>query len=346
MEHDTEIPTKSRSHKKSKDNPERKSEKKRKRITTGEDLEPSPTKKHRSYESQKPLTPSTALPSLSDSTRKSPFYLQTSSLYLPLSPISQLYPLQGVCAEHLSPLILTYYPPFHGVVLSYSNAELSESPRRGSGHEERGRVLAQSIDEYAVSFVWVTADFLIFKPQRGGWIEGWVNLQNEGHIGLVCWNLFNASIERKRLPKEWKWVAGGMNVRPRRKSESGNVSSHSDEAEQDPGVDGSEDAEGYFKDPEGHKIEGPLRFRVKDVETSSASDREKGFISIEGTMLNDEGERDLLEQENLRNRGKNRGLFSSRKQFEHTMSGALTDGHVDGATDIDGPHEPKHRITY
>ncbi|PBP25479.1 RNA polymerase Rpb7-like domain-containing protein [Diplocarpon rosae] len=72
----------------------------------------------------------------------SPFHLQTSSLYLPLAPVSQKFPLEGICAEHLSPLLLTYYPPFKG---------------------------------------------------------------NEGHLGLVCWNLFNASIERKRLPSNWEW---------------------------------------------------------------------------------------------------------------------------------------------
>jgi hypothetical protein len=45
-----------------------------------------------------------------------------------LAPISQLHSLAGICAEHLSPLILTYYPPFKGVVLSYSNAQLSKHP--------------------------------------------------------------------------------------------------------------------------------------------------------------------------------------------------------------------------
>ncbi|TVY54832.1 DNA-directed RNA polymerase I subunit rpa43, partial [Lachnellula suecica] len=124
----------------------------------------------------------------------SPFHLQTSSLFLPLAPVSQKKPLEGLCAEHLSPLILTYYPPLAGVLLSYHNPRLSEKPFGNDGTEE---VLLQNIDEYAVSWAWVTAEFLLFKPEKGAWLEGYVNLANEGHVGIVCWNLFNASIERK-----------------------------------------------------------------------------------------------------------------------------------------------------
>ncbi|KAI9777526.1 MAG: hypothetical protein M1839_008820 [Geoglossum umbratile] len=195
-----------------------------------------------------------------------PFYLQKSSLYLPLSPISYSYPLQGICAEHLSPLILTYYPPFHGVIISYSNPTLSENPPRDSD-DTKGPVLAKSVDEYAASFVWVTADFLIFKPQRNQWIQGWVNLQSEGHIGLVCWNLFNASIERKRLPKEWKWVGG----KAKRRADSEN------------GTDeGDGEAEGYYVDGSGEKVEGLVEFKVRDCET--VRERDKGFLSIVGTL--------------------------------------------------------------
>ena len=37
-------------------------------------------------------------------------------------------------------------------------------------------------------------------------MEGSVNLQTEGHIGVVCFGKFNASIEARRLPPDWKWV--------------------------------------------------------------------------------------------------------------------------------------------
>ncbi|KAI9762080.1 MAG: hypothetical protein M1840_001489 [Geoglossum simile] len=201
----------------------------------------------------------------------SPFYLQKSSLYLPLSPISYSYPLRGVCAEHLSPLILTYYPPFHGVVISYSNPVLSEDPPQ-DGNNSKGQVLSKSVDEYAASFVWVTADFLIFRPQRNQWIKGWVNLQSEGHIGLICWNLFNASIERKRLPGEWKWVGG------KSKRKTGSEKGAVDE--------GDGEAEGYYVDGKGRRVNGLVEFKVKGCET--VSDRGKGFLSILGTLLGDD----------------------------------------------------------
>ena len=336
------------------------SEKKRKRSSTSLDINASPPKKFRPTKPP-PTTSTTAttngeatLPS--QSVDLSPFHHQTSSLYLPLSPISQLHPLRGLCAEHLSPLILTYYPPFRGVILSYGNARLSEHPRAerrrnlqdnedGRETEEKTPVLALSVDEYAASFVWVTAEFLVFRPQRGGWIEGWVNLQNEGHLGLVCWNLFNASINRRRLPKEWKWVAGGLDVRAGMNGTRGwgvGEQEHS-EWEQERRLDRVENGEGHFEDAEGRKIEGRLRFRVRDVETTSSSEREKGFLSIEGTLLSPEDEMELTEQETVRLDGRERR--TSMKRWPKTMSGALDD-RINGETNGNGAQLGESRHMY
>ncbi|KAL2071186.1 hypothetical protein VTL71DRAFT_12421 [Oculimacula yallundae] len=205
----------------------------------------------------------------------SPFHLQTSSLYLPLAPVSQKYPLEGICAEHLSPLLLTYYPPFNGVLLSYSNPRLSEKAFGNDGED----VLLQNHDEYAVSWTWLTAEFLLFKPEKGAWLEGYVNLQNEGHLGLVCWNLFNASIERKRLPSDWKW----KDVSDAREGWEGEGETY------------AEEGLGYYVDGEGKKIEGMVKFRVREIESSH--DRERGFLSIEGTMLSEATEKELVESE-------------------------------------------------
>ena len=203
----------------------------------------------------------------------SPFHIQTSSLQLPLAPISQKYPLEGLCAEHISPLILTYYPPLDGVLLSYSNARLSEKP---FGNNTQG-ALGECVDEYAVTWCWVTAEFLIFKPNKGQWLEGHVNLQNEGHIGLVCWNLFNTSIERRRLPKDWVWRSA-------------------EEAATD--EESAEDQTGFFVDGLGEKVEGLLKFRVRQMESNH--DREGSFLGIEGTMLDDEEEGQVQEKERNR----------------------------------------------
>jgi DNA-directed RNA polymerase I subunit RPA43 len=235
------------------------------------------------HQKSKKLRANTTVATVADlelNTSSTPFSVQTSSLYLSLSPISQKYPVEGLCAEHLSPLILQWYPPFNGVILSYSNPRISEHPFRDDGE----RTLLQSIDEYAVSWAWVTAEFLLFKPHPEAIIEGYVNLQNEGHLGLVCWNLFNASIERKRLPPDWKWV--GVEDQQRGHAGMDMVQTY------------AEDGAGYFVDGDGEKVDGMVKFRIIDVE--SDVDREKGFLSLAGTMLDAEAEEKLEQKERAR----------------------------------------------
>ena len=303
-----------RSLKKSKDRSSRKSkhsdsyrssEKKRKRHGPADD-QPCPSKKPRSNGDT--LTSHAPVPtslSLSDS----PFVATTCALYFPLSPILQFYPLEGLCAEHLSPLILTYYPPFHGVVLSYNNPRLSEEPSI-DGDSTEHRALAKSINEYAASFVWITADFLIFRPQQGQWIEGHINLQSGGHIGLVCWNLFNASIQRQRLPKDWVWIRpGGDMLRP-----DGSEKADS----QTPEVNGEERAEGCYRDSKGNKVQGMLRFLVRDVDISF--DRDKGFMSIEGSLLDEEEEKRLVKETLVTGRG--HGAIKSGRAIRPSLKGS------------------------
>ncbi|KAK5171026.1 uncharacterized protein LTR77_004170 [Saxophila tyrrhenica] len=196
----------------------------------------------------------------------SPFTTQTTSLYLPLSPAAHAFPLRGLCAEHISPLLLTYYPPLNGVVLSYSNARISEHPAQAIANhstqrKESEHVLAKSLDEYAPSFLWLTADFLLFKPARGTWMEGWVNLVNEEYIGLVCYNYFNAVIAREKMPEGWRWV---------------------EEHER-----GQEEGGGHFVDERGEKVEGRVVFEVEDFETGVEG--EVGTVSILGTLRGREG---------------------------------------------------------
>lgn len=333
--------------------------KKRKRSERYEADSLSPTRKHRSkHPSQDRLTGTLRVQSL-DSSEASPFYEQTSSLYLPLSPICQQQPLQGLCAEHLSPLILTYYPPLNGVVLSYSNVKLSERLPDGlwtNGQEEDEPVLAHSIDEYAVSYVWVTACFLLFRPHRGCVIEGWINLQNEENIGLVCWNYFNASIERKRLPKEWKWIPGGITYR--RKSQKLEGSSKNpdlkleeeEEEVEDKGdtshINGVGNEEGHFVDGDGKKVEGLFSFRVKDMDTSRSADREQGFLSIQGTTLGEEEELRLREQDFIIVQGREAKRSGARQDAKHIMSGAFVDGSADDRMGLEKSPKKKHRMAY
>ena len=204
---------------------------------------------------------------------RSPFVQRTETLYLALSPCANDFPLEGLIAEHISPLLLTYYPPFQGVVLKYSNARLSETPD-GQGEKDGAAVLSKAIDEYAVTFVYLVADFVLFSPAKGSYLEGYVNLQNESLLGLVCYNYFNASIEWQRLPKEWRWVEDGSQSDAR----SGKGS-------------------GCWVDGSGEKVDGKVVFRVRDFEAAPGGENGMGSINISGTLLSAAYEKRVDEEE-------------------------------------------------
>lgn len=310
-------------------------DKKRKRNGAREGVEsPSPKKRRRAKDQPKAQAAKDSASTPLDSLQESPFYEETYSLFLPLSPISYLHPVQGLCAEHLSPLILTYYPPFNGVILSYSNTRLSSEPTKDSSADGPGPILAKSVDEYAVSFVWITVDFLIFRPRRHSLMEGWINLQNEGNVGLLCWNFFNVSIERRRLPKAWTWVPGNVPFRETRNHRSDEVdieSSHEGGKEVQFNGDGA--GEGHFVDEHGNKVEGLIRFRVTEVETSRSADRENGFLGLEGTMLDEREEKELRDQKIWRSKERSAKLWRPRSEHGNVMSGALVNGNVGPMTD-------------
>ncbi|KAL8767283.1 MAG: hypothetical protein Q9194_006033, partial [Teloschistes cf. exilis] len=276
---------------------EKKKKKKRKRTDEGDTESPLTRKKHRSKKDSRPHDtqvprPEVSIPAIPIGS--SPFHLQRSSLYLPLPPIAQAYPLQGLCAEHLSPLILTYYPPLRGTILSYHDARLATTPQQETTNQEA--VLARAIDEYAAPHVWVTAEFLLFKPEKGDMIEGWINLQNEGNIGLVCWNFFNASIERKRLPRTWKWKAGNCGAKASRRKLKGSEKSGPVDVDQGEGsadVNGVDHIDEYFEDGDGRMVTGLIQFRVKDIETSRNYGGDHNFLSIKGTLLDEAEEQEL-----------------------------------------------------
>lgn len=198
--------------------------------------------------SQMAISKSTQTPEQKLSTN-SPFLQLTTSLYLALSPCANNFPIDGLCAEHISPHLLSYYPPLNGVLLSYQNPRLSESPeaaptKASSSSSPNDVILAQSINEYGATFVWLTAEFLIFKPMPGTYLQGDVNLQNEGMLGLLCYNYFNVAIVKEDLPEGWTW-----------------------------------DEENWV-DAEGKVVDGKVVCRVKDFEASGQES-----ISITGTLV-------------------------------------------------------------
>jgi DNA-directed RNA polymerase I subunit RPA43 len=271
--------------KKNRDEDGEKSSKKRKRQEAVDTVMAEQTPQ--SSPSKKPRRDRDVLQSIEgpQAMTETPFFTQTTSLYLSLSPVAQRKPLEGLCAEHLSPLLLTYYPSLRGIVLAYSNPRLSQTPPRGSTSDAEPPVYSRIVDEFAVTYVWLTADFTLLKATRGAKIEGHVTVQSPNHIGLVCWNLFSASIERKRLPKSWKWSGRSIAQSRQARRESGKESQYQ-----------QDDSDGHFLNERGEKVEGVVEFRLKDFDITPELGKEKGFTSIEGTMLSDKEEK-LLEKE-------------------------------------------------
>ncbi|CRG91542.1 DNA-directed RNA polymerase I subunit A43 [Talaromyces islandicus] len=267
---------------------------------------------------------------------ESPFRLINATMYLPLSPISisPTHASASLVAEHLAPLLLTYYPPFRGIVMAYSNTSISSRPPTAnqlnpSGDNPKPLTLALTANEYGVLYLYLTATFLVFSPQKGHILEGWVNVQSEGFLGAVAYNLFSVGIERKRLPADWKWVpphtdedeeysaaqttrTKGVASAPTSGDEDESSKSSSDfdprkehftplpkpvtnpiemeEAAQDGQGEDELDATGYFESVSGHPVRGTIRFRVRDIDVIPGADPDRGFISIEGTMLTPEEE--------------------------------------------------------
>ncbi|KAK3326957.1 hypothetical protein B0T19DRAFT_383529 [Cercophora scortea] len=253
-----------------------------------------------------------------------PFFTQTISLYLPFFPVGFDKPLTNMAAQHLDPLLNHYSPLLRGVLLSYSNLNLSDRPVKASTVHpptDKTPAVLKSRDEYAVGFGWLTFDAHLFKPSRGKWMEGTVQLQSEGHIGVVCWDKFNASIEAKRLPRGWKWIDLDKNADRGMFSHSlpsppSNNEAAEDQQQQQPqdevsdALDGEElqvveqmHTTGYWVDEHNRKVTSEkLRFRIKNFDVGLAGDY--GYLSIEGTFLDDDAERALAAAEREQERSR------------------------------------------
>ncbi|KAI5294100.1 hypothetical protein KEM52_004696 [Ascosphaera acerosa] len=149
-----------------------------------------------------------------------PYHAITATMYLPLSPISisPTQALASLCSMHLSPLLLTYYPPFDGLVLAYSDVYMSEEPpasaqEAAAAAKSSGALkpltMARSAGEYGDLFVYVTATYLVYRPETGQILEGKLAIQVEGFLGINTLNYFTVGVAPKRIPKDWRYVRPG-----------------------------------------------------------------------------------------------------------------------------------------
>ena len=216
-----------------------------------------------------------------------PFFNQTVSLYEPLYPTGWDKPITGCEEQHLRHLKNRYVPSLRGVLLDYKNVSLGENPgRAGAATEDDSPTTVRSRAEFGGGFGWMTADVKLFVPSRGAWMEGSVNLQTEGHIGVVCFGKFNASIEARRLPPSWKWVSNEEAEGPF--EETASVFTAADEH----GVVRQIHSTGYWVDGTGEKVQGKVRFRIRNFDVGVSGN--STFLSLQGTMLSKKDEKKMV----------------------------------------------------
>lgn len=219
-----------------------------------------------------------------------PVVIQEVARWVPLWPRGWNQPITAAIEQHFTPKLHRYDGEMGGVLLGHKNVCLNDRPtRKGAATQDSEAVKLLSVNEFGVGFCWLIADLELFLPKRGSWMEGELILQNEGHVGVVCWDKFNASIEATRLPPKWSWVATPEDELA---NEDFNMDLDGDQ-EGKPG--GSATPLGHWVDEAGAKVEGKLRFRIKNYDVGLSGDH--SFLCIEGTMLDEQDENRLREKE-------------------------------------------------
>lgn len=219
-----------------------------------------------------------------------PVVMQQVARWVPLWPRGWSQPITAAIEQHFTPKLNRYDGDMGGVLLAYNNVCLNDRPtRKGAATQDSEAVKLLSVNEFGVGFCWLIADLELFLPKRGSWMEGELILQNQGHVGVVCWDKFNASIESSRLPPKWNWVPA---------SEEDFANDDYYNMDVDGGEEGNVESTtplGYWVDESGNKVEGKLRFRIKNYDVGLSGDH--SFLCIEGTMLDEKDENRMRERE-------------------------------------------------
>ena len=263
----------------------------------------------------------------------SPFYTQTSSLYVPIPAIGQSpqLALPSVVTAHLAPLLLTYYPPLGGVVLAFARPSMrAQKPEREiaiadqpnenkEGEHASTRITPNPTpilapcpaeeEDSGSGYVWLQATFLLFRPQRGDELYGYVNVCSEGFIGLLCYNYFAVSIGREQIPADWKWMGSAAIRRGGDGDGDGevgeevngdddgnvdiNINKENDDVDNDyNGADakytsaaGNSSLFYHFVRADNSLVRDVIRFRVLDCEMIPGHERGSWSLQIEGSLL-------------------------------------------------------------
>lgn len=200
------------------------------------------------------------------------FQVVRSNLYVSVAPCHITNPINGIKAQHLDPLIMTYFPKAQGVVLSYSNITVSKE-HHSLDTNDQPITISKVGDSTPFSFMWITVDLLIWRPQIGDTLEGYIYMQTASHIGLLVHDTFNASIKFRNIPQDWEFIP-----------------SQADEFEESSEAAESKSSKfrsyGYWADASGTKVEGKISFTVRAIHSTGR------MLSVEGSLVSPESEID------------------------------------------------------
>lgn len=200
------------------------------------------------------------------------FQVVRTTLYVSVAPCHSTNPINGIKAQHLDPMIMSYFAKGQGVVLSYSNVSVSKE-HHSLDTNDQPITIAKVGDSTPFLFMWITVDFLIWRPQIGDTLEGYIYMQTASHIGLLVHDTFNASIKFRNIPQDWEFV-------PSQADEFGEAE------EQEDAKSSKFRSYGYWADGSGTKVEGKITFAVRAIHSTGR------MLSVEGTLVSPESEID------------------------------------------------------
>ncbi|CCK70312.1 DNA-directed RNA polymerase I subunit RPA43 KNAG_0E00440 [Huiozyma naganishii CBS 8797] len=221
-------------------------------------------------------------------------------LYVSLAPMYLETPLQGIMRQHLNPMVMKYNSKAGGVVMGYNNLEILDEAPEGE-HADSVQLIKVTPDT-PFSFTWCQVDLYVWQPQVGDILEGNIFIQSASHIGLLIHDSFNASIKKNNIPYEWVFVHNEENEHEDEDSRTNEGNVNSNDSNRPNGGRNSTSGNagfrknvsmGHWVDQNAQRIDGKLRFRVRNVYTTGR------VVSVEGTLLDQNEMTSKSEVENL-----------------------------------------------
>ncbi|QLQ81702.1 hypothetical protein HG537_0F04630 [Torulaspora globosa] len=210
------------------------------------------------------------------------------SMYVSVAPVYAETPLQGIMKQHLNPMVMKYNSKVNGVVLGYKDLTILDACPLEDKSEGDGKLIKLTADT-PFGFTWCQVVLYVWQPQIGDVLEGWIFIQSASHIGLLIHDTFNASIKKNHIPSDWTFVHEEEEVQ-----EGSDSQSRDETDEKNDGSQFERRSMDHWVDADGEKVDGKLKFVVRNVYTTGR------VISIEGSLILDGNEaKERSQAENL-----------------------------------------------